>query len=215
MDHYLLRMLVQETVTTWDFVDRLLLTAWSLDPASGTASYHGRVRITTSRGTLQIHECLIWQTPPFPVPLPVLLGAFWTAPVGPQPGAHGVTGVGGSVSGEVSSGGSGTPTTPVAVLEETLEMAAAAAGEGSIGGPEVPHLVSPSLSLEDSSCVQILPPSPTLTTSSTTPTMCVILISSDSDMDSGPEEYEVTSRARARSESSCLVCGEHPCCCPP
>ncbi|KAK2368140.1 hypothetical protein QL285_081366 [Trifolium repens] len=81
-------MLVRETVTTWDFVDRLLLTAWSLDPASGTTSYHGRVRIITSRGT-------------FPVPLHVLLGVFWTAPVGPQSGAQGVTGVEGSVSGEI------------------------------------------------------------------------------------------------------------------
>ncbi|KAK2430102.1 hypothetical protein QL285_028476 [Trifolium repens] len=177
-------MLVRETVTTWDFVDRLLLTAWSLDPASGTTFYHGCVRIITSRGTLQTHECLLWQTPPFPVPLQVLLGVFWTAPVGPQPGAQGVTGVGGSVSGEVSSGGSGTPTIPAAALE-------------------------------DSSCVEIPPPSPILTTSSTTPTMDVILISSDSDTDSGPEEYEATSRARAPSESSCLVCGEHPCCCPP
>ncbi|PNX56946.1 hypothetical protein L195_g058451, partial [Trifolium pratense] len=49
MAHYLLPRLAGETATTWDFVDRLLLTAWSLDPASGTALYHGRVRITTSR----------------------------------------------------------------------------------------------------------------------------------------------------------------------
>jgi hypothetical protein len=184
MDHLLLPMLVRETVTTWDFVDRLLLTAWSLDPASGTASYHGRVRIITSRGTLRIHECMLWQTPPFPVPLQVLLGVFRTAPVGPQPGAQGVTGVEGSVSGEVSSDGSSTLTIPAAALE-------------------------------DSSCVEIPPPSPILTTSSTTPTMDLILVSSDSDTDSGPEEYEATSRARAPSESSCLVCGEHPCCCPP
>ncbi|KAK2443896.1 hypothetical protein QL285_014962 [Trifolium repens] len=177
-------MLVRETVTTWDFVDRLLLTAWSLDPASGTASYHGRVRIITSRGTLQIHECTLWQTPPFPVPLQVLLGMFWTAPAGPQSGAQGVAGVEGSVSGEVSSVGSST---------FTLSVAAS----------------------EDSSCVEIPPPSPILTTSSTTPTMDLILISSDSDTDSGPEEYETTSRARAPSESSCLVYGEHPCCCPP
>jgi hypothetical protein len=120
-------------------------------------------------------------------------------------------------------GGSGTPTpsgfevgdppAPVAVLEETFQLATAAAGDGSIGGPEAPYLVSPSLSSEDSSCVEIPPPSPTLTSSSTTPTMCVILISSDLDVNSGPKEYEVTSRARAPSESSCLVCGEHPCCC--
>jgi hypothetical protein len=139
--------------------------------------------------------------PNFLVPLSVLLRAFWTAPVGPQSGAQGVSGDGGSVVGEVSMGGSGTPTpggfevgdppAPVAVLEETSQLAVAAAGDGSIGGPDVPHLVSPSLSSEDSSCVEIPPPSPTLTTSSTTPTMCVILISSDSYVDSGPEEYEV------------------------
>ncbi|KAK2422805.1 hypothetical protein QL285_033307 [Trifolium repens] len=76
-------------------------------------------------------------------------------------------------------------------------------------------LTIPAAALEDSSCVEILPPSPILTTSSTTPTMDFILLSSDSDMDSVPEEYEATSRARAPSESSCLVCGEHPCCCPP
>ncbi|KAK2436439.1 cell division cycle protein [Trifolium repens] len=35
MDHPLLPVLVRETVTRWDFLDRLLLPAWSLDPASG------------------------------------------------------------------------------------------------------------------------------------------------------------------------------------
>ena len=35
MDHHLLPMLLRETVTRWDFLDRLLLPAWSLDPASG------------------------------------------------------------------------------------------------------------------------------------------------------------------------------------
>ncbi|KAK2446510.1 hypothetical protein QL285_017310 [Trifolium repens] len=127
---------------------------------------------------------MLWQTPPFPVPLQVLLGVFWTAPVGSQPGAQGVTGVEGSVSGEVSLDGSSTLTIPASALE-------------------------------DSSCVEIPPPAPILTTSSTTPTMDFILLPSDSDTDSGPEEYEATSRARAPSESSCLVCGEHPCRCPP
>ncbi|MCI82285.1 hypothetical protein A2U01_0103559, partial [Trifolium medium] len=42
-----------------------------------------------------------------------------------------------------------------------------------------------------------------------------ILISSDLDDDSGTDEDEVTSRARAPSESPCLICVEHPCCCPP
>ncbi|KAK2402967.1 hypothetical protein QL285_052447 [Trifolium repens] len=122
-------MLTRATVTTWDFIDRMQLNAWSLDQASGTTSYHGRVMITTSYGTLRIHQCVIWQTPPFLVPLPVLLVAFWTAPVGSQSGAQGVFGDGGSVVGEVSMGGSGTPTPGgfevgdppalVAVLEET------------------------------------------------------------------------------------------------
>ncbi|KAK2409854.1 hypothetical protein QL285_045254 [Trifolium repens] len=173
-------MLVRETVTTWDYVDRLLLTAWSLDPAS----YHGRVRNITSRGTLRIHECMLWQTPPFPVPLQVLLGMFWTAPVGSQPGAQGATEGEGSASEEVTSDGSSTLTIPAAVME-------------------------------DSSCVEIPPPAPVLATSSTTPTLDFILLSSDSDPDFGPEEDEATSRARVPSESSCLVCGEHPCRCPP
>ncbi|WJX89116.1 hypothetical protein P8452_71133 [Trifolium repens] len=184
MDHLLLPMLVRETVTTWDYVDRLLLTAWSLDPASGTTSYHGRVRIIISRGTLRIHECMLWQTPPFPVPLQVLLGMFWTAPVGSQPGAQGATEGEGSASEEVTSDGSSTLTIPAAVME-------------------------------DSSCVEIPPPAPVLATSSTTPTLDFILLSSDSDPDFGPEEDEATSRARVPSESSCLVCGEHPCRCPP
>ncbi|PNX70215.1 hypothetical protein L195_g064750, partial [Trifolium pratense] len=66
-----------------------------------------------------------------------------TAPAGPQPGAQGVPEVSDSDSRGGSSGGLGTFTAPVASLGETMELVAAAAGEGSIGGPEVPHLVSP------------------------------------------------------------------------
>jgi hypothetical protein len=55
--------------------------------------------------------------------------------VGPQPGAQGVTGVGGSVSREVSSGGSGTPTTPVAVLEETWRWQQLLRERGPLAGP--------------------------------------------------------------------------------
>ncbi|MCH88104.1 hypothetical protein A2U01_0008985 [Trifolium medium] len=83
----------------------------------------------------------------------------------------------------------GGPSVPGEALEETFQRAATDAGEGSIGGPEVLHLVSPSLSSEDSSCFKIPPPS-------TTPSMCVDLVSSKSDDDFGPEEYEVVSRAR-------------------
>jgi hypothetical protein len=179
---HLMPTLTRATVTTWDFIDRTQLTAWSIDPASGIAHYHGRVRISTSHGTLRIHQCIVWQTPPFPVPLAVLFGAFWTAPVVPQPEAQGVPGEEGSAVGEASTGGSDTSTLGswmdgalpafLGEPEGVYQGAAAAAGDGSIGGPKVPHLVSHSLSSEEGSCVEIPPPS-------STPTMSLILISSD------------------------------------
>ena len=158
MDYPLLPMLVRETVTRWDFLDRLLLPAWSLDPASGTASYHGRVRITTYLGTHQVHQCLIWQTPPFSIPLPVLLGALWTVPVGPLSGAPDTPGGDGSVVGETSTDGPDTSSSfgswgdgalPdfLGEPEDDFQEAAAAAGDGPIGGPGVPHLVSPTSTL--------------------------------------------------------------------
>ncbi|MCI42448.1 hypothetical protein A2U01_0063685, partial [Trifolium medium] len=42
---------------------------------------------------------------------------------------------------------------------------------------------------------------------------CMDLDPSELDDDFGPVVCEVTSRARAPYESSCLVCGEHPCRC--
>ncbi|KAK2416182.1 hypothetical protein QL285_038600 [Trifolium repens] len=158
MDHHLLPVLVRETVTTWDFLDRLLLSAWSLDPASGTASYHGRVRITTYLGTLQIHQCLIWQTPPFSTPLPVLLSALWTVPVGPKPGTPDTPEGSGSVVGETSTDGPVTSSSMgswgdgalpdfLGEPDDVFQEAAAAARDGPIGGPGVPHLVSPTSTL--------------------------------------------------------------------
>ena len=160
MDHPLLPVLARETVTRWDFLDRLLLPAWSLDPASGTASYHGRVRITTFLGTRQVHQCLIWQTPPFTIPLPVLLSALWTVPGGPLPGAPDTPEGGGSVVGETSTDGLVTSSSSsmgswgdgalpdfLGEPEGVFQEAAAAAGDGSIGGPGVPHLVSPTSTL--------------------------------------------------------------------
>jgi hypothetical protein len=64
---------------TWDFIDRMQLSAWSIDPTLSTTSYHGRVVIVTSYGTLQIHRCVVWKTPPFLVPLFVMFRPFWTA----------------------------------------------------------------------------------------------------------------------------------------
>ncbi|KAK2421492.1 hypothetical protein QL285_032117 [Trifolium repens] len=160
MDHPLLPVLARETVTRWDFLDRLLLPAWSLDPASGTASYHGRVRITTFLGTRQVHQCLIWQTPPFSIPLPVLLSALWTVPGGPLPGAPDTPEGGGSVVGETSTDGLVTSSSSsmgswgdgalpdfLGEPDDVFQEAAAAAGDGSIGGPGVPHLVSPTSTL--------------------------------------------------------------------
>ncbi|KAK2452002.1 hypothetical protein QL285_011006 [Trifolium repens] len=160
MDHPLLPVLVRETVTRWDFLDRLLLPAWSLDPASGTASYHGRVRITTYLGTHQVHQCLIWQTPSFSIPLPVLLSALWTVPGGPLSGAPDTPEGGGSVVGETSTDGLVTSSSSsmgswgdgalpdfLGEPEGVFQEAAAAAGDGSIGGPGVPYLVSPTSTL--------------------------------------------------------------------
>ncbi|MCI66211.1 hypothetical protein A2U01_0087469, partial [Trifolium medium] len=59
-------------------------------PALSTAFYHGRVVIATSSGTRLIHQCVVWQTPPFLVPLLTLFRTVSTAPVGPQPEAQGV-----------------------------------------------------------------------------------------------------------------------------
>src|SRR4051812_42615666 len=200
------------TWTTWDFTDRDRISAWSLDPAACTSCYHGQVVITTYLDTLQIHQSTVWQIPPFPV-LIHILGAPWYTPVDPQSGTQ-TSSVGSTAPfgglGTTTQGGFevGGPSVPMETLEEAMHRAAAAAGLGPSGGPEVPHMVSPSeVSLGEDSCYEIPAPS-------VTPTMWIDLVTTESGDDTSTEVYEATSRVRAPSESSCLVCGEHPCVCP-
>ncbi|MCI60254.1 hypothetical protein A2U01_0081509, partial [Trifolium medium] len=71
----------------------------------------------------------------------------------------------------------GGPSAPAELLEK-----------GSLGGPEVPHLVSPAPVVVDSSCFEISRPS-------STPTMCMDLDPSELDNDVGPVLCEVTDGA--------------------
>ena len=197
MGQYPMPPLELATVTTWNFINRDRLSAWSLDPASSTAYYYGRVIITTHYGTLQIHQSEVWQTTPFRVPIHVILGASGNPPVDPQPETHmssedstvPLGGLGATTQGGFEVGG---PSAPAETLGETMPRPATAAGVGSLG---------------EDSCYEIPPPL-------VTPPMVIDLVTSEDDEDPSEEVYEATSRARAPSESSCLVCGEHPCVCP-